>query len=134
MGMTATLAGPGDVILLDADSHASIYAGVNLSGAEIIRYKHNNPEDLAKRLRRLKAKVSLREPEVSFLEAVLGTEARRQGKFLPTIVLRHLDFEFGVVVDKLVGPREIVLRKLGPLLEPLDIYSSATISGANSSW
>lgn len=53
MGMCSTLAGPGDVILLDADSHASIYAGVKLSGAEIIRYKHNNPEDLAKRLRRL---------------------------------------------------------------------------------
>jgi 8-amino-7-oxononanoate synthase len=53
MGMCATLAGPGDVILLDADSHASIYAGVQLSGADIIRFKHNNPEDLAKRLRRL---------------------------------------------------------------------------------
>jgi 8-amino-7-oxononanoate synthase len=53
MGMCSTLAGPGDVILLDADSHASIYSGVKLSGAEIIRYKHNNPEDLAKRLRRL---------------------------------------------------------------------------------
>ena len=53
MGMCATLAGPGDVILLDADSHASIYTGVQLSGADIIRYKHNNPEDLAKRLRRL---------------------------------------------------------------------------------
>lgn len=53
MGMCATLAGPGDVILLDADSHASIYAGVNLSGADIIRFKHNNPDDLAKRMRRL---------------------------------------------------------------------------------
>ncbi len=53
MGMCSTLAGPGDVILLDADSHASIYAGVKLSGAEIIRFKHNNPEDLAKRLGRL---------------------------------------------------------------------------------
>jgi 8-amino-7-oxononanoate synthase len=53
MGMTATLAGPGDVILMDADSHASIYAGVQLSGAEIIRFKHSNPDDLAKRLRRL---------------------------------------------------------------------------------
>jgi 8-amino-7-oxononanoate synthase len=53
MGMCSTLAGPGDVILLDADSHASIYAGVKLSGAEIIRFKHNNPEDLAKRMRRL---------------------------------------------------------------------------------
>lgn len=53
MGMCATLAGPGDVILLDADSHASIYSGVMQSGAEIIRFKHSNPEDLAKRLRRL---------------------------------------------------------------------------------
>ena len=53
MGMCSTLAGPGDVILLDADSHASIYAGVKLSGADIIRFKHNNPDDLAKRMRRL---------------------------------------------------------------------------------
>lgn len=53
MGMCATLAGPGDVILLDADSHASIYAGVKLSEADIIRYKHNDPDDLAKRMRRL---------------------------------------------------------------------------------
>ena len=53
MGMCATVAGPGDVILLDADSHASIYAGVQLSGAEVIRFKHSNPDDLAKRMRRL---------------------------------------------------------------------------------
>jgi 8-amino-7-oxononanoate synthase len=53
MGMCSTLAGPGDVILLDADSHSSIYSGVKLSGAEVIRVKHNSPEDLARRLRRL---------------------------------------------------------------------------------
>jgi 8-amino-7-oxononanoate synthase len=53
MGMCATLAGPGDVILMDADSHASIYSGVKQSGAEIIRFKHSDPDDLAKRLRRL---------------------------------------------------------------------------------
>jgi len=53
MGMCSTLAGPGDVILMDADSHASIYAGVKLSGAEIIRFKHSDPDDLAKRMRRL---------------------------------------------------------------------------------
>ena len=53
MGMCATLAGPGDVILMDADSHASIYSGVKLSGAEVIRFKHSDPEDLAKRMHRL---------------------------------------------------------------------------------
>jgi len=40
-------------VLLDADCHASIYDGCRLAGAEVIRFRHNNPEDLAKRLRRL---------------------------------------------------------------------------------
>ena len=53
MGMCSTLAGPGDVILMDADSHSSIYSGVKLSGADVIRFKHSDPEDLAKRMRRL---------------------------------------------------------------------------------
>ena len=53
MGMGSTLAGPGEVILLDADSHASIYDGARLSGAEIIRFRHNNAADLKKRLSRL---------------------------------------------------------------------------------
>ncbi len=47
------LAGAGDVILLDGDSHASIYDGCRLSGAEIIRFRHNDTQDLEKRLRRL---------------------------------------------------------------------------------
>ena len=38
---------------MDSDSHASIYSGVQLSGADIIRFRHNDPEDLAKRMRRL---------------------------------------------------------------------------------
>ncbi len=53
MGMGATLAGPGDVILLDADSHASLYDGVKLGGADVIRFRHNDAADLEKRLRRL---------------------------------------------------------------------------------
>lgn len=53
MGMGSTLAGRGDVILLDADSHASIYDGVRLGGAEVIRFKHNDAADLEKRMRRL---------------------------------------------------------------------------------
>lgn len=53
LGMASTLAGKDDVILMDADSHASLYDGVRLSGAEVIRFHHNNVEDLEKRLRRL---------------------------------------------------------------------------------
>jgi 8-amino-7-oxononanoate synthase len=53
MGMASTLAGPGDVIVMDADSHASLYDGVRLSGAEVIRFRHSDAGDLEKRLRRL---------------------------------------------------------------------------------
>lgn len=53
LGIISGLAGNGDVLLFDADSHASIYDGCHLSGAELIRFKHNNPADLEKRLQRL---------------------------------------------------------------------------------
>jgi 8-amino-7-oxononanoate synthase len=53
LGLISTLAGRGDHLLIDADSHASIYDACKLSSAEIIRFRHNDPQDLARRLRRL---------------------------------------------------------------------------------
>lgn len=53
LGTISSIAGPGDTVLIDADSHASIYDGCQLSGASVIRFRHNDYEDLAKRLRRL---------------------------------------------------------------------------------
>lgn len=48
----ATLAGPKDVIFIDADAHACIIDGCRLSPAPTIRFRHNSPEDLDKRLTR----------------------------------------------------------------------------------
>jgi 8-amino-7-oxononanoate synthase len=53
LAMLSTLVGSGEVILLDADCHASIYDGCRLGSAEIVRFRHNDAEDLEKRLRRL---------------------------------------------------------------------------------
>jgi glycine C-acetyltransferase/8-amino-7-oxononanoate synthase len=53
LGMISTLAGKGDYIILDADSHASIYDGCWLGNAEVVRFRHNSVEDLDKRLGRL---------------------------------------------------------------------------------
>lgn len=48
----ATLAGPKDVLFIDADSHACIIDGCRLSAAPTIRFRHNSPADLDKRLTR----------------------------------------------------------------------------------
>jgi 7-keto-8-aminopelargonate synthetase-like enzyme len=55
LGMISTLAGKGDYVILDADSHASIYDGCWLGNAEIVRFRHNSVEDLDRRLGRLPA-------------------------------------------------------------------------------
>ncbi len=53
LGTIAGLAGAGDTILIDADCHACIYDGCALSSATVVRFRHNSPEDLDKRLSRL---------------------------------------------------------------------------------
>lgn len=54
LGAISALARPGeDVILVDADCHACIYDGCQLSGAETIRFRHNSPDSLDQRLARL---------------------------------------------------------------------------------
>ena len=55
LGLVSTIAGKGDYVILDADSHASIYDGCFLGNAEIVRFRHNSIEDLDKRLGRLPA-------------------------------------------------------------------------------
>ena len=54
LGLISTLAGRDDHLLIDADSHASIYDACKLSAAEVIRFRHNDAGDLARRLGRLK--------------------------------------------------------------------------------
>jgi 8-amino-7-oxononanoate synthase len=53
LGMLSSLMGRGDVILLDADCHASIYDGCRLSGADFVRFRHNDAGHMDERLRRL---------------------------------------------------------------------------------
>jgi 8-amino-7-oxononanoate synthase len=55
LGLMSTIAGKDDYIILDADSHASIYDGCALGNAQIVRFRHNSVEDLDKRLGRLPA-------------------------------------------------------------------------------
>ena len=50
LGIIAGLCGPDDVVVLDVESHASIYDGARLSGARIFAFRHNSPADLRRKL------------------------------------------------------------------------------------
>ncbi len=55
LGFVSAICGKGDYIILDADSHASIYDGCKMGDAEVVRFRHNSVEDLDKRLGRIPA-------------------------------------------------------------------------------
>jgi glycine C-acetyltransferase/8-amino-7-oxononanoate synthase len=55
LGIISTIAGKGDYVILDIDSHASIYDGCKMGDAEIVAFRHNDIEALEKRLKRLPA-------------------------------------------------------------------------------
>jgi len=53
LGLISTLAGKDDYVIIDADSHASIYDGCSMGNATIVRFKHNDAENMERRLARL---------------------------------------------------------------------------------
>jgi 8-amino-7-oxononanoate synthase len=104
LGILSTVTGRGDFILLDADCHASIYDGCTLGGAEVIRFRHNDPGDLAKRLRRLGERASNTLIVVEGIYSMLGDRA-------PLAEIAAVKREFGawLLVDEahsigVIGP------------------------------
>ncbi|WP_228242698.1 aminotransferase class I/II-fold pyridoxal phosphate-dependent enzyme [Porphyrobacter sp. GA68] len=53
LGIISTIAGKGDYVILDIDSHASIWDGCKMGDAEVVPFKHNDVDALEKRLRRV---------------------------------------------------------------------------------
>ena len=53
LGILSTVVGRGDYVIIDADSHASIYDACAMGTADILRFRHNDAADLDKRLGRL---------------------------------------------------------------------------------
>jgi glycine C-acetyltransferase/8-amino-7-oxononanoate synthase len=68
LGIISTLAGPKDYVVIDADSHASIYDGCSMGNATIVRFAHNDPENLNKRLARIRRK----DPKAGILVVIEG--------------------------------------------------------------
>ena len=75
LAMIAGLAGARDVVLIDADSHASIYDACKLAGATIVRFRHNDAGDLDRRLTRLGSEGDCKLVIVEGMYSMLGDTA-----------------------------------------------------------
>jgi 8-amino-7-oxononanoate synthase len=75
LGMIAGLAGPRDTVFLDADSHSSIYDGCTLSGAKLVRFRHNDAGDLDRRLSRSEGEEGGRLVVLEGIYSMLGDRA-----------------------------------------------------------
>lgn len=51
LGVISAIAGRNDYILCDKENHASIYDGCRLSYAKLLRYEHDDMDDLEKKLK-----------------------------------------------------------------------------------
>lgn len=56
LGIVPALAGPRDLILVDALGHSCLFAGARVSGAEVVRFRHNDTDELAGLLATKRAK------------------------------------------------------------------------------
>lgn len=120
LGTLSALASEGDTLLVDADSHASIYDGCRLSQATTIRFRHNDPENLDRRLARLGDAAKRTLIVVESLYSTLGDRAplreiveikKRHGAWL----LVDEAHSFGVF-----GPRGLGLCEAEDLLDEVD--------------
>ncbi|MCF6216449.1 MAG: aminotransferase class I/II-fold pyridoxal phosphate-dependent enzyme [Emcibacter sp.] len=68
LGIIATLAGPKDYVVIDADSHASIYDGCAMGNATVVRFKHNDADNLDKKL----ARIRKNDPQAGILVVLEG--------------------------------------------------------------
>ena len=75
LGVISTLVGAEDFLLIDADSHASIYDACKQTQAEVVRFKRNDPASLDARLRRLGDKPGNRLVVLEGIYSMLGDSA-----------------------------------------------------------
>jgi len=75
LSLIGGLCGAGDVVLIDSDSHASIYDATRQAAAQVIGFRHNSPESLRKKLERLPSQGRNRLVVVEGLYSIRGDVA-----------------------------------------------------------
>ncbi len=120
LGIISTLVGAGDFLLLDADSHASIYDACKQTQASAVRFKHNDAASLDARLRRLAGEPGNKLVVVEGIYSMLGDMAPL--KAIVEVVKRHGAY---ILVDEahsmgVLGERGCGLAEQEGLLDQVD--------------
>jgi 8-amino-7-oxononanoate synthase len=120
LGIISTLVGAGDFLLLDTDSHASIYDACKQTQASAIRFKHNDAASLDARLRRLAGDPGHKLVVVEGIYSMLGDMAPL--KAIVEVVKRHGAY---ILVDEahsmgVLGERGCGLAEQEGLLDQVD--------------
>ncbi len=63
------------------------------------------------------------------LPALVGTARPEASRRVPAVVVGHGDRNCALIVDRLVGREEGIVRSLGPLLRTLGLYAGAVVGG-----
>jgi len=74
VGVMSSVVGIGEYLLIDADSHASIYDGCRMSKAQTLTFRHNDPDNLDRKLERLGADAKKTLVVVEGLYSMLGDQ------------------------------------------------------------
>ena len=64
------------------------------------------------------------------LHEVLGAPLPGDARKVPAVVIDYASRRLAVTCDKIIGPREIVVKSIGRLLGALPLYAGGTISGS----
>ncbi len=75
LGFLASVAGRDEYILIDGDSHASIYDACKMTDATVIRFRHNDVADLERKLNKLGAEDRNKMVVVEGIYSMLGDRA-----------------------------------------------------------
>ena len=119
LGIISTVAGKGDYIILDIDSHASIWDGCKMGDAEVVPFKHNDIEAMEKRLKRV--------PEGAGILVILEGVYSMMGDIAPLKEMVAIAKKYGamVLVDEahsmgFIGPNGRGVAEDQGVLEDVD--------------
>jgi chemotaxis protein histidine kinase CheA/ActR/RegA family two-component response regulator len=64
------------------------------------------------------------------LQSVIGAPPPKDARRVPAVVVEYAGKRLAITCDRVIGPRELIVKSLGPLLSALPLFAGGTISGS----